>query len=120
MFSIAYPADQHYVTPQTLGVPQFENAKQIQASRMRLVNLYAFNTSAAAVYLMVADVAAGAIAPGNKLAVYPIAAGSFVAISTHGGDRYENGLYLLCYNEALLTTTAGAVMFYKVDWMGYL
>lgn len=119
MFSISYPADEHYTTPSAAGVPAYENAKQVIAKKRRLVNLYAFNNSGAAVYLAMQD-SANAGVDNGRIIVYPIGAGSFVSVAIHGGKRFENGIYLQAFTTAALGVAAGAVMFYDVDYMAYL
>ena len=89
MFSISYPADEHYVTPSVAGVPTYENSVKPFTSKRRMVNLYAFNNSANTVYLGVFDTPDGTQAASTKTVVYPIAAGSFVSVSIHAGDRFE-------------------------------
>lgn len=118
MFSISFPADQHYTSPSTGFVPTYENGKLIQGSKLRLVNLYAFNSSNTTVYLAVADSVDGTTIA--NAVPYPIGPGSFVSISIHGGDRYEKGLYLKAFTDTGLSAAAGNVMFYKVDWTAYL
>jgi hypothetical protein len=93
MYVISFPADQHYNTPQTAGVPQYENSKQIFTGKRRLVNLYVLNNSAATVYLAVCDTATTQAAAG-AITVYPIAANSFVSVAQPSGDRFEAGLFL--------------------------
>jgi hypothetical protein len=123
MFSISYPADQHYRST------AFENGVQVFTTPQKLVNLYAFTTSAAQVYLLVSDDAAGPHAPSATYPaiIYPIAAGGgYVAIGTHGGDQFKNGLYVGVYSTAALAAAAaapdgGGVCWLKVDWTrGYL
>lgn len=114
MFSISYAADEHYRSA-LAGAPVYENAKQIIAAPRRLVSLYALNNSAGDVYLKVQD-SANAGADNGPCTVYPVAAGSFISVATHGGDRMFNGIYVKAYTDAACTVAAGNVMHYKLDW----
>lgn len=116
MFSISYSADQHYVTPQTAGVPVWEEAKQISTVPIRLVNFYALNTSAATVYVALFD-SPDAATTIQKMTVYPVTAGSWFSIAQHGGDRMYRGLYVRAFTTIALSAGAGAVMEYKADWI---
>ena len=114
------PAINHYVTPQAAGVPTYENSKSVFTGKGTLVNLYAFNSSTSPVYLAVADTPDGTLASATRLAVYPIPATSFVALATPEGDRIEGGLALKAWNDTGLSSAAGSVMAYKIDWDAYL
>lgn len=118
MFSISYPADEHYKSADANGNPTYETTKQLIAAKRRLVNLYAFNNSAGTVYLKVQDSANGGADKG-PCTVYPVFTQSFISVATHGGDRFENGIYLAPFTDAACTVAAGAVMHYKADWMAY-
>jgi hypothetical protein len=81
------------------------------------------------VYLLVSDDGAGPHVPSaaNPATIYPIAAGGgYVSIGTHGGDQYQNGLYVAAYSTAALAAAAGApdagaMLWIKADWTrGYL
>jgi hypothetical protein len=121
-WSISYPADEHYKSV------ALENGVQVVAHPRKVVNIYALNTGGATVYLVVLDktVGPGALAAANPGTIYPILAASYVAVGTHGGDQFKNGLYLGAYSTAALAIAGGApdagnVMLYKADWMkGYL
>jgi hypothetical protein len=118
---IPHPANYHYNTPFGAGpVPTYENAKSVFTGKQLLVNLYAFNSSGAAIYLAVVDTPDGTIASCTRLAMYPIPSLSFVGIATPGGDRIEGGLYLKAFTDTGLVTPAGSVMTYKVDYDPYI
>lgn len=89
MFSISYPADEHYQTGfagGALAVLNYENKRQVIAAKRRLVNVYAFNSSNAAVYLAVMDgknMVGSVSTTGNSVA-------TFTAPSAHNlqvGDK---------------------------------
>lgn len=121
MYSISFSADQNYLSPFALGSQVFENAKQVTTQPLRLVNAYAWNTSGNTVYLVVADSADGGTTFGRASGViYPIAAGSYVAVSKHGGTKMSKGLWVKAFTDLALTTAAGNVMFYNFDWMDYV
>lgn len=118
---ILKPAEQHYQSPFGAGpVPTFENAKSIFVGKNVLINLYAFNSSAATVYLAVVDTPDNTFASATKLAIYPIPATSFVSIAAQDGDRFEGGLFVKAFTDNGLTTPAGSVMHYRVDWTAYV
>ena len=116
MFSIFYPADEHYTTPKGT----WENEKIVSEKPMRLVNIYAFNSSGDKVFLGIADTPDGDIAHATRITPYPIEGGSFISIAEHGGNRIEGQLVVAAFSDATLSTKAGDVMFYKIDWMAYL
>lgn len=117
---ILKPAELHYRSPGAAATPTFENAKSVFVGKNVLVNLYAFNSSGAQVYLAVVDTPDTTIASGTNTTIYPIPATSFVSIATPDGDRVEGGLFLKAFTDVALTTPAGAVMHYKVDWTPYI
>lgn len=118
MYSISFSADQRYITPNSGGVPTYENAKQVQALPMRLVDLYAFNSSAAVLYLAVYDSKDAATTIGvGGIVVYPIPAGGFVSVSQHGGMRLSSGLYVKAFTGTSLAVAAGNVLLYKIHWI---
>jgi hypothetical protein len=104
MYSISYPADEHYKSAAA------ENGVQVIAKPRNLVNLYVLNVSAATVYLLVSDDAAGPHGLAvNKGTLYPIlAAPGYVAIATHGGDQFYKGIYIGAYSTAALALAGGA------------
>ena len=127
LWSIPYPADQHYYSVAA------ENNVQVFVIPNRLVSVYVLNVSAAEIYVVVSDTAAGPAAPvaGNitMYAIYPCGtagADGYVAISTHGGDQLKNGLYVAAYTTAAKALAGGApdagnVLVIKADWTrGYL
>jgi hypothetical protein len=122
MLSISYGADEHYITPAAAGViTAFENLVNVVGSRRRLVNLYAYNSSAAAVFVGVFDTPDGTQASAVRASVYPVGAGSFISIGAHGGERFDKGIMVQAFTDALLTTPAGAtIMFWKVDFTAWL
>jgi len=120
MFSISYPADEHYTTPQAAGVPQYENGKQFIAQKRRLVNFYGYNSSGAAVVVAIIDTADGTnIQAGDIVRVFPVPAGLFVSIGQHAGKRMERGIFAKAFTDATLATPAGNVMLWDVDWLAY-
>lgn len=130
MFSIGYPADEHYLSVDGLGNPAYENAKQVAAtknnangnpivsSRKKLVNLYACNTSAATVWLVLRDTADGGV-DGGPSRVYPVNPLGFVTVAMFGGIRMEKGIHVQAFTDATLATPAGNVMYYAVDYTAY-
>lgn len=115
------PARQHYTTPVTAGVPQYENSKSVFNAQKVLLNLYAFNSDAANdVFLAVVDTPDGTLASAVTTTVYPVPKKSFVQVSLPGGDRVEKGLLLKAFTDTALTAAAGNVMAYKVDYTSYV
>lgn len=114
------PARQHYLTPVTAGVPQYENSKLVFSGQKVLLNLYAFNSDTANdLYLAVVDTV-DTLANALSTTVYPVAKKSFVQVAIPGGDRVERGLLLKAFTDAALTSAAGSVMAYKVDYTTYI
>jgi hypothetical protein len=116
MFPIFFPADQHYVTPKGT----WENMKVVSPKPCRVVNVYAMNSGAAKVFLGIIDTPDGTVASATKAVPYPIESGSFISIAEHFGNRIEGQLVVEAFTDATLTTPAGNVMFYKIDWMAYI
>jgi hypothetical protein len=115
LWSISFPGDQHYKST------AFENGKQVFAKAYALINLYVFSTAAG--YIMVLDNPAGPAAPSaaNPGTIYPVTAGGYISIATHGGDQMKSGLYVGLYSTAALAAAGAApdggnVMWIKADW----
>ena len=120
-FSVGVPCDEHYRSK------ALENGVQAVAHPRKIGQIYALNGGGATVYLLVSDDDAGPHGTAAKTGtIYPIEAGNYEAIATHGGDQMEYGLYLGAYSTVALAVAGGApdagnVMFYKVDYgAGYL
>jgi hypothetical protein len=118
--TIFNPPDFHYFTPQSAGVVTLENAKQVFTGQNLVLNLYAYNSSGAQVYLAVCDTSGSSMTNAANITIYPIPATSFVNVATPGGDRFEVGLYLKAFTDAAATVAAGSVMAYKVDYDAYV
>ncbi len=107
----SFAADEHYTSP------AFEAGKQFATGQRRLVNFYAFNKSAATIYLKLSD--GDAVAEITSV-WYPVPAGSFISIATPGGDRYEQGIKANGYTTAGGSTPCGNELWFKCDWTAYL
>lgn len=64
------PANKHYRTPPSAGAPVYENVVVVAKGNARLISLYAFNNSAATVYLGVYDLEVASVSgiAGNSVA----------------------------------------------------
>lgn len=114
--TILYPADQRYTTPQGT----WENKKVVSDKPVRLVNLYAFNSGGDKVYVGVIDTPDGNVANATRAIPYPVESGSFISIAVPVGQRIEGQLVVQAFTDATLSTAAGNVMFWNVEYMAYL
>jgi hypothetical protein len=115
------PARLHYFTPNAAGVPTYEIAKSVATKPLVLLNLYAFNSDTANdLFLAVFDSPDGTQGSAATVTVYPVPKKSFVQVATPGGDRFEKGLFVKAFTDVGLTTAAGAVMAFKIDYTPYI
>lgn len=105
-----------YLTPTLNGTPVFENAKQIIEGAGRIVGIYGDNSSADELYVLVADTLDGDNPAAGDGALHAVTVPNAGFVSIAGGQRFTRGLYVKAFTDPALTTPAGDVMAWNVQW----